>query len=270
MSSSMSEVETGALGSGPHRAARARAGDALELPRLRDVGHRLARAARRARRPEAGAPARPLRDARGRPAAEPAVQEVGLDGRRRDGELPPARRLGDLRHARADGAAVLAALPARRRAGQLRLDRRRPGRGDALHRGAPLADRDRAIARHRREHRRLRAELRRVAPAAVRAAVPLPEPARQRLHGDRGRHGDEHAAAPPRRDDRRGPRDDRRPGHLGRRADEARQGPGLPDRRVRRRAQRDPRRLSHRAAAGSSCAPARTSRSCAAAVRRSS
>ena len=69
----------------PHRAARARAGDALELPRLRDVGHRLARAARRARRPEAGAPARPLRDARGRPAAEPAVQEVRLHRRRRDG-----------------------------------------------------------------------------------------------------------------------------------------------------------------------------------------
>ena len=109
-----------------------------------------------------------------------------------------------------------------------------------------VAHRDRAAARHRREHRRLRAELRRVAPAAVRPAVPLPEPARQRLHGDRGRDGDEHAAAPPRRDDRRGHRDDRRPGHLGRRADEARQGPRLPDRRVRRRAQRNPRRVSHR------------------------
>ena len=42
--------------------------------------------------------------------------------------------------------------------------------------------------------------------------VPLPEPARQRLDRDRGRDGDEHAAAPPRRDDRRGRRDDRRPG----------------------------------------------------------
>ena len=32
------------------------------------------------------------------------------------------------------------------------------------------------------------------------AAVALPEPARQRLRRNRGRHGDEHAAAPPRRD----------------------------------------------------------------------
>ena len=58
------------------------------------------------------------------------------DRRRRDGELPPARRPGDLRHARAHGAAVLAALPARRRPGQLRLARRRPAGRDALH-GVP-------------------------------------------------------------------------------------------------------------------------------------
>ena len=37
------------------------------------------------------------------------------------GNLPPARRRRDLRHARPDGAAVLAALPAGRRPGQLRL-----------------------------------------------------------------------------------------------------------------------------------------------------
>ena len=73
------------------------------------------------------------------PAAEPAVQEVRHHRRRRDGQVPPARRPGDLRHARAHGAAVLAALPARRRPGQLRLDRRRSAGGDALHRGAALA-----------------------------------------------------------------------------------------------------------------------------------
>ncbi len=50
-----------------------------------------------------------------------------------------------------------------------------------------VADRDRAPARHRREHRRLRAELRRVAPPAVGPAVALPEPARQRLDRNRGR-----------------------------------------------------------------------------------
>ena len=68
------------------------------------------------------------------------------------------------------------------------------------HRGAPLAHGDGDAPRHRREHRRLRAELRRVAPRAVGAAVAVPEPARQRLVGHRGRHGDEHAAAPSRRD----------------------------------------------------------------------
>ena len=150
----------------PDRVARARAGDALELPRLRDERDRRARAARRPRRPQAGAPARALRDARGRPAAEPAVQEVRRHRRRRDGQVPPARRRVDLRHARAHGAAVLAALPARRRAGQLRLDRRRPAGRDALHGGAPLADRDRDAARHRLGHGRLRAELRRVAQAS--------------------------------------------------------------------------------------------------------
>ena len=51
-------------------------------------------------------------------------------GRRRDGQLPPARRHGDLRHALVpDGPAVVAALPADRSAGQLRLARQRPGGG---------------------------------------------------------------------------------------------------------------------------------------------
>ena len=55
----------------PHRGARARAGDALVVPRLRDERDRRPRAARRPRRPEAGPPPRPLRDARPRPAADP-------------------------------------------------------------------------------------------------------------------------------------------------------------------------------------------------------
>ncbi len=48
--------------------------------------------------------------------------------------------------------------------GELREHRRLPRRGDALHGGAPRADRDRASPRHRRRHRRLRPQLRR-APA---------------------------------------------------------------------------------------------------------
>ena len=42
-----------------------------------------------------------------------------------------------------------------------------------------------------------------LAARALGAAVPLPEPARQRLVGDRRRDGDEHAAAQPRRGRRR-------------------------------------------------------------------
>ena len=70
------------------------------------------------------------------------------------------------------GAGLLPALPARRRPGQLRLGRRRPGRRHAVHRGAPGADRARDAARPRRRHRRLRAQLRRL------AAEPLVLPAR--------------------------------------------------------------------------------------------
>ena len=86
-----------------------------------------------------------------------SYSQVRPDRRRGDGQVPPARRLGDLRHARAHGAGVLDAQPAGRRPGQLRLDRRRPGRRDALHRGAPGAARDRDAARPRHGHRRLRA-----------------------------------------------------------------------------------------------------------------
>ena len=70
--------------------------------------------------------------------------------------------------------------------------------------------RDRDAARHRREHRRLHAQLRRVAPGAADPAGALPEPARERLGRHRGRDGDQHPAAQPARDDRRGRRLHRR------------------------------------------------------------
>ena len=50
------------------------------------------------------------------------------------GQLPPARRLGDLRRPGPDGPAVVAALPADRRQRQLRLAGQRPGRRHAVHR----------------------------------------------------------------------------------------------------------------------------------------
>ena len=225
-----------------HRGPRARAGDALVLPRLRDERDRRPGAAGRARRAQAGAPPRALRDARHRPAADPALPQVRPHRRRGDGQVPPARRLGDLRHAGADGAGLLAALPAGRRPGQLRLDRRRPGGRDAVHRGPPRPPRDRAAARHRRRHRRLRPQLRRIDPGAAGPAGALPEPAGQRHLRDRGRDGDQHPAAQPARGRRRGRRLHRRPGDRPRRADGARQGPGLPRRRDDE-PRGDPRRL---------------------------
>ena len=61
--------------------------------------------------------------------------------------------------------------------------------------------------------------------------------------GHRRRHGDEHPAAQPQGDDRRGDRLHREPGHRRPGPDAAHEGPGLPDRRRDPRAQRHPRRL---------------------------
>ena len=96
-----------------------------------------------------------------------ALPQVRGDRRRGDGQVPPARRRGALRRAGPAGAGLLAALPARRRPGQLRLGRRRPARRHALHRSAHDGHRRGAAGRHRQGHRRLRRELRRHAHAAV-------------------------------------------------------------------------------------------------------
>ena len=65
-----------------------------------------------------------------------AAPQVRQDRRRHLGQLPPARRGRHLPDPRAHGAGLQHALPARRRPGQLRLGRRRPAGGHALHRGA--------------------------------------------------------------------------------------------------------------------------------------
>ena len=78
--------------------------------------------------------------------------------------------------------------------------------------------RDRAAARHRRRHRRLRPQLRRIDAGAAGPAGALPEPARQRHLRDRGRDGDQHPAAQPARGRRRGRRLHRRPRDRPRRA----------------------------------------------------
>ncbi len=66
-------------------------------------------------------------------------KKSGAHRRRRDRQIPPARRHRGLRHHRAHGAGLLAAPHAGRRPGQLRLGRRRQRRGDALHRDPPGA-----------------------------------------------------------------------------------------------------------------------------------
>ena len=109
-----------------HRAARP--GARRALPDLCALHDHAPGAAGRARRAEAGAPPHPLRHAR--PAARPErrLPQVRQDRRRGDGQLPPARRPGDLRRAGAARAGLQRPLPAGRRPGQLRQHRRRqPG-----------------------------------------------------------------------------------------------------------------------------------------------
>ena len=180
------------------RAARARGGDALVVPRLRDERDRRAGAAGRARRPQARAQARAVRDARGRAPAEPGPPQVRARRRRRDGRLPPARRLGDLRHAGAPRPGLRHALPA---------DRSAQGNFGSI-------DNDPAAAMRYTEARlaRLATEMLRDIDADTVDFTPnydesrqeplvlpgaLPEPARERRRRDRGRHGHEHPAAQP-------------------------------------------------------------------------
>ena len=118
------------------RRHRRRGGDAGGVPRVRLLGHLLARPARRARRPQARAAAHPLLDERAGPAPRPRAREVLPRGRRGHGQVPPARRRRHLRRPGPHGAAVHDAPAARRRARQLRLPRRRPGREPATPRRA--------------------------------------------------------------------------------------------------------------------------------------
>ena len=83
------------------------------------------------------------------------AREVRRGRRRRDGQVPPARRpaIYDTLVRMAQDFSMR--YTAGRRAGQLRLDRRRPRRGHALHRGAPHAPGDGDAARPRPGHGRL-------------------------------------------------------------------------------------------------------------------
>jgi hypothetical protein len=225
----------------PRRSAAHRDRDARVVHRLLDERHRAARPSRRTRRPQARAPPHPVRHAGGGAHPHAPVQEERDRGGRRAGQVPPARRPVGLRRARAHGAGLLAALPAHRRPGELRLHRRRRGGGVPLHRGAAGRHRHGAAGGHRQGHRRLRPQLRRPTHGAARASRPRPQPAGQRLQRHRG--GDEHqrAAAQPggggaRRHPPAGP-----PGVHRRGPDGARAGARLSHRRHHRGHAGDPR-----------------------------
>ena len=106
---------------------------------------------------------------------------------------------------RPDGAALLAALHAGGRSGQLRFGRRRQRRGDALHRNPHGEDRPRTAGRHRQGNGRLQPNYdgSENEPAILPGAHP--QSADQWLVRHRGRHGDQHSAAQPERSRRRLP-----------------------------------------------------------------
>ena len=227
----------------PAGAAAGRDGELV--PRLRDVRHHVAGPARRARRPQAGAPPDHLGHGGAGLPPRPPVREVRPRLGRHDGAVPPPRRRRDLRRPRAHGPAVLAAPPADRLPRQLRLARLRPGRR-ALH-GVPAVTRWRCSCSPTSTRTPSTWCRTTTGPTrSRRAAGALPEPARQRQPGHRRRHGDEHPAAQPRRGHRRHDPPDRPPGGDARRPDGVRQGPRLPDRRQHPRPGRDHGRLPHR------------------------
>ena len=234
---------------GQRRAGRDPGGDGTLLPRLRDVGHHRAGAARRARRPEARAPPDPLRDVRRGDPARPQAPQVGPDRRRGDGQVPPPRRRRDLRRHGPHGPGLLAAVPARRRSRELRLTRpqRPPGRRP-LHRSAARPAGDGAARRDRRGDRRLR---RRPTTARTRSPVVLPARFPNLLVNGGGGIAVGMATNIP-------PHNLREvidaaihlldnPDATRRRPDEDREGPRLPDRRADPRQGRHPRRVHDRA-----------------------
>ena len=206
-----------------HRAARARGGDALRVSRLRDVGDRRARPA-------------DVRDGL-KPVHRRVVFTMNEMGVRWNQSRAKCSRIvgevmgkyhphGDARSTtrscgwRRSSRCATRWLTARATSGRSTTTRRRrcgtPRRGS---RACPA----RCCATSTR-HRRLRSQLRRQT-RSRRAAVALPEPTRQRLFRDRGRHGDEHPASQPARDGHRADRIHGRPVDRRRRPDAPHEGP---------------------------------------------
>ena len=186
-----------------------------------------------------------LHDERMRLLPRPRPREERARRRRGDGPAAPPRRRCHLRRPGPDGAALVDAAADGRRPRQLRLARRL-ARGDALHRvpdGAAGGGDDRL---HRREHRRLQAQLRQPRARARRAALGDPQPRGQRHHRHRGRHGHQHGAAQPGRGDPGPPPPDQAPRRDPRRPDAVHPRPRPAHRRQDHRPRRHPRRLRDR------------------------
>src|SRR3984885_1034874 len=124
------------------------------------VVHHRPRSAGCPRRPEAGAPPDPVRDARDGAAAQQEVHQVRQGGGTGHGPVPSARRHGSLRRDGAPGPALQPALSADRRPGQLRLRGWRSAGGDAIYRSPHDAHRGRDARGHRPGHGRYGAQLR--------------------------------------------------------------------------------------------------------------
>ncbi|CAB4933119.1 unannotated protein [freshwater metagenome] len=222
------------------------AGDERVISCVLAVGHHGARHPRRPRRVEAGSAANTLFDAADGPAPRPSASQVRTRRRRHHGSLSSPRRQRDLRDARAHGAVLRPQHHLRRPPGQLRLARR-SARGLPLHRVPLVERRPRDAERARRGDRRPPAYLRRRDHRADLPAGIAAQPARQRHHRHRGRHGNEHAHAQP----ARGVRSDRARAqqtpaaahHRGAHGRAPR--PRLPERRHRHRREH-PRRLRDR------------------------
>ena len=188
----------GHLDSGGYRSR-----DEEVLSRLRHERDHRARPARRARRPQARAPAHSFRHERDGPDLDAGLPQVRQDHRRSPRQVPSARRRAGLRRPGAHGPALQHALSAGGRPGQLRLGRRRSAGGHALHRSAPGAHQRRAARGHRKRNRRLHSQFRRDRARARRAPDARSQPAGQWRQRHRRGHGHQHSAAQPEGDHRR-------------------------------------------------------------------
>ena len=171
---------------------------------LRHERNHRARAARRPRRPEAGAPARALRHADDGPGVEPRGYRkcAKIVGEVMGNYHPTATPRSTTRSSAWRRTSTCATRWSTARATSARSTATRRRRC-ATPRRASRRSAEAMMDGSRQGDRRLRPQLRRDHRRADRPAGDVPEPAGQRLGRHRRRHGDEHPAAQHARGDRR-------------------------------------------------------------------